>query len=55
LLGAVTAGFLSGRLVRNLGGGSQPGPDDADNGHRAVSGDMGSAFDSPAGTNGGSA
>jgi hypothetical protein len=57
LLGAVTAGFLSGRLVRNLGGGSQPGPHDAENGHRAVpvSGDMGSGFDSPAGTNGGSA
>jgi len=58
LLGAVTVGFLSGRLVRNLSGsGSQPAPRELDNGHRAIpaSGDMGNAFDSQAGTNGGSA
>jgi hypothetical protein len=57
LLGAVTVGFLTGRLVRNLSGGSQSAPHDADNGHRAspASGEVGGAFDSPAGTNGGSA
>ena len=31
-----TVGFLTGRLVRNLSGRSQPAPTDADNGHRAI-------------------
>ena len=56
LLGAVTVGFVTGRLVRNLSGSSQPAHKDSDNGHRAIpaSGDMGNAFDSQAGNNGGS-
>ena len=57
LLGAVTVGFVTGRLVRNLSGSSQPAPKDSDNGHRAIpaSGDTGNAFDSQAGNNGGAA
>ena len=55
LLGAVTVGFLTGRLARNLSGGSQPAPNGADNGHRAIPASDTGAFDAPAATNGGSA